>query len=431
MKTLTKVLALVLAVMLLWSGMTVPALAAPSQTYSLSDLEQNNREVEELAEALEEKYGITILYPTETGENSRQLATIVPETLRTLDEALDTVTPRLVRKVSAYYYELNKRRLTFEYVYADMRGPYSEKPQPEVQVGGFNRHTSRIRLYIPFWEEQGVATGDNPLTILHEFGHAFHFMLTDRYGYISMERRWLGLMEGNFFAPESVDKKVFITEYAATQYDEDFAETFAHAFACNRAGLGISHRLSRKMGRTTVTTPLGKKVAYIERLLKITMPDNLEMLDNFRLVYSTPTSTTAAGLRLSGPHLIFINMPEPRLVPLTLLNNLLVDEKSTVWFPSLGGWYCKDVYGNHLVLFPEGTYGNPGRDLMEYKEELDAKLAEDLAYAQLLKKEREEERARQAAQLQRHSPMEEEKETEQLPEPKDGGTLLRASTSAA
>lgn len=132
---MTKVLALVLAVMLLWSGMTVPALAAPSQTYSLSDLEQNNREVEELAEALEEKYGITILYPTETGENSRQLATIVPETLRTLDEALDTVTPRLVRKVSAYYYELNKRRLTFEYVYADMRGPYSEKT-PAGGAGG-------------------------------------------------------------------------------------------------------------------------------------------------------------------------------------------------------------------------------------------------------------------------------------------------------
>jgi len=427
MKPLTKILAFVFAVMLLWSGMTVPVLAAPSQTYSIRDFEQNNREVAELAEALENKDGITILYPTKTGENFQQLATIVPETLRTLDEALAAVTPSLVRKVSSYYYELNKRRLTFEYVHADMRGPYGEHPQSEVQVGGFNRYTSRIRLFIPNPGEQGVATGDNPLTVTHEFAHAFHYMLTDRYGYISMERRWLELMEGYSFAPERVNKKVFVSEYAATEYDEDFAETFAHAFVCNRPGLGISNRFFRQMGKTKVVTPLGKKVAYIEQLLKLTMPDNQEMLENYRLVYSTPVSTTAAGLRLSGPHLLFINMPEPRLVPMTLLRNLLVSEKSTVWFPSLGGWYCQDLYGNHLVLFPEGTYGNPGKNLMEYKEELDAKYAEDLAQAQLLKQEREEERAELTARTQQ--PAEKEKEPE--PEPKDGGTLLRTLPSVA
>lgn len=427
MKWLAKILVPALAALLLWNGMPFTALAAPSQIYVLSDPEQNNQEVEELAQALEDVYGITILYPTMTAEDSRQLATIFPETLRTLDQALATVTPGLVRKVSAYYYNLNGRRLTFEYVNADMRGPYGEKHQPEVQVGGFHRYTSRVRLYIPDLEEQGIATGDNPLTIVHEFAHAFHYMLTDRYGYVSMEKRWLELMEGHSFAPETVDQTVFITQYASTTYDEDFAETFAHAFVCNRPGLGISNRLYWQEGTNTKTTPLGEKVAYIERMLRITMPNNLEMLDHYRLVYSTSVSTGAAGLRLSGPHLLFINMPEPRLIPLTLLNNLHVNEKHTVWFPSLGGWYCKDQNGSHLVLFPEGTYGNPGRDLMQYKQELDAKLTEDLAYAQLLRQEREEERARQAAQLKKQAE-EAEKQSQsrslEAPQQEDSGTLL-------
>ncbi len=431
MKLLIKVLGLVLTVLLLWSGMTVTALAAPSKTYALSDLEQNNREIEELAQELEEKYGITILYPTMTWEDSRQLATIVPETLRTLDEALSSVTSRLVRKVSCYYYDLNGRRLTFEYVNADMRGPYSDTHQEEVQVGSFFRHTSRVQLYIPDMQEQGVATGDNPLTIIHEFAHAFHFMLTDRYGYTAMERRWLELMEGNSFAPEYVDDRVFITEYASTEYDEDFAETFAHAFVCNRAGLGISHRLSRKEGKGTVTTSLGKKVAYIERMLRISMPDNLEMLDNFRLVYSTPVSASAAGLRLSGLHLLFINMPEPRTIPLTFLKSLYVSERNTVWFPSLGGWYCKDSFGNHLMLFPEGTYGNSGRDIMEYQAELDAKLAEDLASAELLKQERAQERARRAALLQQALEASRKETQDSMALQEDGGTLLRVSLPAA
>ncbi len=416
-----------MTVVLLWSSMTVTALAAPSKTYVLRDLEQNNREIEELAQELEEKYGITILYPTITWENSQQLATIVPETLRTLDEALSLVTSRLVRKVSSYYYDLNGRRLTFEYVNADMRGPYSDTNQQEVQVGGFHRNTSRVRLYIPALEEQGVATGDNPLTIIHEFAHAFHFMLTDRYGYTAMEKRWLELMEGDSFAPEHVNDRVFVTEYASTGYDEDFAETFAHAFICNRAGLGISHRLSRREGKSTVTTSLGKKVAYIERMLRVAMPDNLEMLDNFRMVYSTPVSASAAGLRLSGLHLLFINMPEPRTIPLTFLKSLYVNERNTVWFPSLGGWYCKDSFGNHLMLFPEGTYGNSGRDIMEYQAELDAKLAEDLACAERLKQERAQERAQRAAQLRQTLEAAQESTAQQ----EDGGTLLRVSQPAA
>lgn len=371
MKCLTKAFSLILATVLLVFALGTTVWAAPSKTYRINDPKENNREVETLAAALEEKYGIAILYPTVTGEDSQQLATIFPAMLATLDEALSTVTPALVRQVSAYYYRQTGRRITYSYTYADLRGPYGFGGGNEVQVGGFNRQNARIELFIPQQEGQAIATGDNPLTIVHEFAHAVHFMLADQYGYVRMEREWLALMEGHGFAPDYVDGSVFITPYASSEFDEDFAETFAHVYICNRPGLGFSHRL----GTREQPTALGRKVEYIEKLLGQYLSENQELLENYRKIYETPISTSQSGLRLSGTHLLFIDMEEPRTIPLLLLNNLYVSERNTVWFASIGGWYCQDIFGNHLVLFPEGTYGNPGRDLVAYQAEQDAKAA--------------------------------------------------------
>ncbi len=138
--------------------------AAPSVTYNVQDPAGNTRAVTELAAALEEKYGITILYPTVAGPNEQPLATIFPQMLRTLDEALTTVTPELVREVSAYFYKLTQRRLTYLYIYADLRGPYGPAANNEVTVGGFTRQNATIELHIPSNQGQAVATGDNPLT---------------------------------------------------------------------------------------------------------------------------------------------------------------------------------------------------------------------------------------------------------------------------
>jgi hypothetical protein len=244
-----------------------------------------------------------------------------------------------------------------------MRGPYGADPDDQdVTVGSYNSRSSRIEIFIPAHKGEAIATGDNPLTLVHEFAHAFQDYAAGSYGYHEMENVWLGFMKGFGFAPETADSRVFITQYASADFDEDFAETFAHAFICNRPGLGIAHRL---YGRKDVFTPLGQKVEFIERLIARYALKGADALKNYRKIYSTPATVSEEGLRLSGQHLLFIGMDEPRTVPLMLLKKLYVSEPQTVWFSNIGGWYCKDSFGNDLVLFPEGTYGNPGRDLLE------------------------------------------------------------------
>lgn len=399
MKGLIKWVCLPLAVLVILSTTGITVFAAPSKTYRVSDLSENNREVEEIAVGLEERYGITLHYPTVTGQDGAQMANIVPQTLVTLDEALVKVTPRLVRQVSAYYYERNDRRLTYEYIYADLRGPYGFQKKDEVQVGGFTRNSSRIELFLPLYNGEAIATGDNPLTIVHELGHAVHFMLADQYGYARMEQEWLALMEGYSYGSKEADPNVFVTPYAASEFDEDFAETFAHVFICDRPGLGLSGRMSQE----GALTPLGMKIAYLEKLLVRYMGENTRMLENYRKVYNTPVSANEAGLRLAGTHLFFIGMEEPRTIPLMLLNNLEVKESQSLWISNLGGWYCQDASGNHLLLFPEGTYGNTGRSLAGYQAEQE-RMAQE-AERERLEREAERERLEQEA-LMEDAPLE-------------------------
>jgi hypothetical protein len=335
--------------------------AAPSSTYRSGDPQISSRKVDELARSLEAKYGITIYYPVESA-GEEFLAGIVPETLHTLDAALETITPAVVRQVSAYLYEKTGRRLTYNYAYADMRGPFGNNSQiNSVTVGSYDARTARINIYIPMHAGRAVANGDNPLTIAHEFGHAFLDYISSKHGSLPIERAWYVFMDGRGYGRGSFDQHTFITRYAMTSFEEDFAETFAHTFICNRPGLGFSYRLHRD--RET-PTPLGRKIGYIEGMLERYFTGSEAAVLNLRKIYTTPASTTEAGLKLSGMHLIFIGMDEPRSVPLMLLNNLPISERGTVWFPAIGGWYASsELNGEHFVLFPEGTFGDPGRDL--------------------------------------------------------------------
>jgi len=336
-------------------------IAAPSETYALTDAIENTLTVEKLAKTLQEKYGVFIQYPT-VGTEYGQSSVIFPQTLKTLDAALSTVTPEMVRQVSEYYYDRNGRHLTFTYTSSDLRGPYGYSSSPEVMVGSFDGDTSQIELYIPLQGGQAIATGDNPLTILHEFAHAVQFMLANQIGYARMEQQWNSLMDGAAYGQSPADPKIFITQYAAVDFEEDFAETFSYIYMCNRPGLGFSHRL---FDEPDAPNPLGKKAAYIERLIARHFTEINASLENYRKIYSTPASVNKLGVRLSGPHLLFIGMEEPRTVPLMLLTSLDVNEPDLVWLSEIGGWYCQDASGNHLLLFPNGTFGRAGKNVLE------------------------------------------------------------------
>lgn len=349
--------ALVLVVACAASSVTV--FAAPSKTYVVDNVAAHNQAVNDLGASLQKKYDITIQYPVYTADDER-IYGIFPETLHALDAALETITPGVVRQVSDYYRQKNGQRLTYAYTYADLRGPYGFIATPQVTVGGFDDKTSRIELYIPRPGQEAVASGDNMLTAAHEFGHALHLMIADQYGYDKMAREWLSLMNGAGYGAGQISTTTFITEYASTSFDEDFAETFAYAYMCNRSGLGLYGRLVRDNTRTI----LGSKVAYVENLIPRYLTDTDPSMENFRKVYTTAASTSYNGIKLSGAHLMSIGMDEPRSAPLMLLNMLEVQESSLVWIKEVGGWYCKDANGQHRILFPDGAWGDPGKSVL-------------------------------------------------------------------
>lgn len=357
-----KWLAACLVALLVCTSSVMPAYAALGERYEVTAVSAHNNEVHRLKEELEEKYQITIEYPV-FEQNSKNVSGIYVETLHTLDTALSYVTPYVVQQVSAYYQRQNGRRLRFIYQYSDLRGPYSKSGGDEVVVGGFSPDESMIVLHIPNPGEGATITGDAPLTIVHEFGHAVQLMITDQYGYNRLEYEWTTHNKGYAYAAENLsrnpDDTVFMSGYGATSFDEDFAELFAHAYVCNRAGTGLSGRL----GTEEAPTPLREKLELMYELLGAYFADSKTFLENFQSLYDVPVSKIYNDLKFTGPHMQFMDYEEPRYMPITLIKLFQdIDERSYVWHPQIGAWIAWHAgTGNSVIIFPDGTWGTTCR----------------------------------------------------------------------
>lgn len=299
------------------------------------------------AEALEKKYGIHIRYP---GDDSGK-PVIAAGDLETLDMALENVTPAAVRQISQYYEAKNGGKLTYSFTLT----PSLEAGTAAIRAG-FNDKTSVIQLYLPTENVDTVATGVNPISIVHELGHAFHFLCADRYGRDKMQAEWLALNGDAAYSAGSLqdnpNTQVFITGYAASMYEEDVAETFAHAFVRNSAGLGFTKKLSSG-GRKTA---LGRKVDYVETLLSTYLDEPEQALANYRRTHKAATALNYQGLFLYGDYLQFIGYPPPRHVLGGILATHSWNMEQAVWIRSIGGWYVRDTGGNEFLVFPGGTW---------------------------------------------------------------------------
>jgi len=354
MRTLQKLTAVLLTIAIVCSAMTVSVFAAYGERYTVTSVSDHNASVRQLELELEEKYAITISYPT-FGQDGGEAAGIYPATLETLDTALGYVSPYLVRSVSSYYQQTTGKRLRFSYRFSALNG---ESWSNEVTLAGFDPDEALIELYIPGPGEGAMMTGDTPMSIVHEFGHAVHMMLENEPGFSALESNW-NAANGNYRYSagnivENPNDTVFVTGYGATSFAEDFAETFAHSFVCNRPGTGMSG----KMGTTERPTPLGKKIAAIDSLLRTYYPKAETAYQNFRRLYTTPSSATYRGLQLSGYHLQFMGFPEPRYLPVgTLEQHSGISANQYRWISAIGGWFVDTGAENNIVVFPDGTWG--------------------------------------------------------------------------
>jgi hypothetical protein len=300
---------------------------------------------------LEEIYGISVAYPlTKSGSSA-----IALNSLEIMEGALATVTPSVVRQVSAYYYEKLGHRLTFEY---SLTSKGLNATSESIAVAGFQPATGSIYLFLPTSSAYTVMTGDNPISIVHEFGHALHYMIMDSYGEEKLRSEWVAMNQGvpytSVFKETSPDDRTFITSYAATKYEEDFAEVLGHCFIRNKAGQGFTGQLSVGGARTS----LGQKVAYMDALLARYFPNDAQMLANFRKTLNAPTRLTYQGMNFNGSHLQFIGYPQPRYVLDGCLNVLEKERESAIWIREIGGWYVCEPNGNELLIFPTLLWAN-------------------------------------------------------------------------
>lgn len=346
-----RVLTLLLSALLILN--ILPLLAFGAET-----TQSKNAAIAQKAAEIEKKYGINIRYPQDREGN----AIITLNGLITMDDALANVTPTIVKQVSAYYKEKNGKKLTFSYVQHNTNLSINE-----AILAGFDDKTSLIELYIPTSSGSTIATGENPLSIVHEFSHALHLMCAAKYGAKKMQSEWKAFNEGEPYSADNIienpNTKVFITGYAATMYEEDAAETIAHTFIRNRAGQGFSNRLTVNGKRTG----LGKKVDYIEKMITANFTDTTQAVANFRKAHSTPTSTLYQGMKFSGEYLQFAGYPQPRFILNGTLNSLGKKRSDAIWIRPIGGWYVQEDNGSGIIVFPGGVWCDVNEDFVRPK----------------------------------------------------------------
>jgi hypothetical protein len=300
---------------------------------------------------LEKKYGMDITYPSRTDGSPA----ITMNNLETLDRAFSNMGGPMVREVSAYYHRRNGTRLRIEYVFS---GTSYEVPGG-VLMAAFEHPHARITVFLPRASGQAIISGENPIALVHEFGHAFHIMCHELRGGDGggMRPDWIKINKGFVYDPalnfHNPDENVFVSGYAASSFEEDFAETFGHAFARNTAGTGFAARLVKN----GYMTPLGEKIEYIRAMLETHIRNHVEALNNFDRVYDTLDSFVFEGNKFSGEYLQYMGYPQPRNILSGILNQLKIESTGATWVRNLGAWRVNSGSRQYFI-FPGGTWMN-------------------------------------------------------------------------
>lgn len=310
-----------------------------------SRAEEYNEAVRLKRNELQEKYGIRILYPL-----GNSYAGIGTATLATLDTCLDYMTPSFTKQLSRWYKENTGYQLTISFTNApDFADTESGHP-----VAGFTFEKALLQVYVPaISDNRATATGCSPTAIIHEFGHAYHEFLKEQYGASQLLKDWKAMNGGTTYQLRtSWDKSLFVSQYASISYDEDFADTFAYGFVCNRPGFSISSQLQAD----GASTGLGKKISFLEKQLPLYMTQMSAATANLAKCRSTAPSITWRGLRFSGNTMEYIGYNAPYGILKGTLHSVgLSEHQSATWERQIGGWVVVSNTGKEYAVFPGGA----------------------------------------------------------------------------
>ncbi|MFV0401005.1 MAG: hypothetical protein ACK5LX_10360 [Oscillospiraceae bacterium] len=339
----TKRIAVFLAVLLCITGLSLRGSAA-----SLPSSSDYNKDVYNRAQEIYQKFGVDIAYPY----RSDGYTAIGVATLDNLNNALDFIGAPVVSEVSNYLKSTFGRRLTFIYTYV----PSDLQDSNLMALARFTAEQSTIEIFIPGPNSGMTMSGNSPVAIVHEFGHAFHYYFSSSHGYSRFKQEWIALNGEYTYSMSTTrnpSKYTFVSLYASMDIDEDFADTFAYALTSNRAGLGIAGYFTAPGG---AKSNLGKKVDYVENMLSRYTKDPSIALKSIATMRRTPHNLQYEDVQLSGNSLEYINFNEPPGILSNILKLLRIEETNTEWVKAVGGWKVTDVRGGVYLVFPGCGY---------------------------------------------------------------------------
>lgn len=204
---------------------------------------------------IEARYYVTIVLP----EN------LIPEMrpyLKNIDVAFSRIGAPMVRMISQSYEQNSGSRIQLNFQYFTRT----------MVMGAFEFASGTMYLFVPYpgVDMPDVEGGYAAVhTVLHEFGHAFHYYVAGGDNFGTVQNAWMAFngglgYSGSAYSNANPNASVFPSAYGASQYGEDFAEVFAGM-------LGTTSPVAKSMRATIAgssrTTGIERKCRYMEQLI--------------------------------------------------------------------------------------------------------------------------------------------------------------------
>jgi len=154
----------------------------------------------EMASELYSKYGMKISFVSDYTESEKQLL------LKQIDSVFAHVGTAFVKEVVSVYTK-NGYTATLKV----------EKLMWGDQMGTFGVNKKNATLRIMTFRSTDLSTEElDPYSLVHEFGHMIHYAFDIKKGSSYVKKKW-----------DACGTGAYVSDYAASSFREDFAETFA------------------------------------------------------------------------------------------------------------------------------------------------------------------------------------------------------------
>ena len=252
----------------------VPAEEAPTQEEVALQLRARKA-------AVEKRFGVVVVEETPERPLDMQLCQIIH-----LEKAIETIPAALYEKARIALAAKGKT-LTIRL------GREDDLSASWITAGQYSPHSTTIHLY-----------DVDPEVFAHEYAHLLHLtLLNSVYSAAEIEARWTALNQGAVYG-SAFSENTFITPYAATAFEEDFADSVAYLLA--------RPEMVQELSLHCPDAPVIRKIQYVRQLLSDTFGVPLSQFPDITL--SQPSSWAGDGVsdyRTLFPSGVFTSLGTP------------------------------------------------------------------------------------------------------------------------